>query len=139
MKTQQQIDEDEQKFYELQKQYLDGDESKLWEMYPIIRDCIASCVKKKAKHNFVSGFDDIVEDITLIVLERYKRKTMPEGGYVFFKAMCEQASKNYYLPKYRETMSYEQLLTDTNKDFYLDGDGSIRSFSSDKHLSQNRQ
>lgn len=129
-KTQEQINAEEQKFYKLQKEYLDGDESKLWEMYPIIKSCIGSCIKKKAQHNYISNFDDIVEDITLIVIERYKNKSIPEGGYQFFKAMCDQASKNYYLPKYRETMSYEQLCADTNKDFYLDEDGSIRSFRS---------
>lgn len=138
-KTKEQIDKDEQEFYKLQKEYLNGDESKLWEMYPLIKSCIASCIKKRAKHNFISNFDDIVEDITLIVIERYKNKTIPEGGYEYFKAMCDQASKNFYLPKYRETMSYEQLCTDTNKDFYLDEDGSIHSFRSvsGQHLNHN--
>lgn len=129
-KTKEQIDAEEQKFYVLQKEYLNGNESKLWEMYPIIKSCIGSCIKKRAQHRFISNFEDIVEDITLIVIERYKNKTIPEGGYQYLKAMADQASKNYYLPKYRETMSYEQLCTDTNKDFYLDDDGSIHSFRS---------
>lgn len=130
-KTVEQIDDDEKKFYELQEKYIKtGDMTYIWKMYPIIKSCLGSCIKKRAKHNFISHFDDIVEDIALTIVERYRNKAYPEGGYQFFKAMVDQSSKSYYLPKYRETYSYELLEEDTNRDFCIDDEGIIHPVSS---------
>lgn len=131
MKTKKQMDAEEQQFYNLQEKYIQtNDMSYIWNMYQIIYDGVMSAVKLKSKHNYISDIDGITEDITLSIIERYKRKTYPEGGYKFFKALCDQASKSYYLPKYRETYSYELLEEDTNRDFCIDDEGIIHPVSS---------
>ena len=131
MKNKEQIDLEEQQFYNLQEKYLQTNDMKyIWDAYQIIYDAVMSSVKIKSKHNYISDIEGIVEDITLSIIERYKRHTYPEGGYQYFKALCDQASKSYYLPKYRETYSYEILEENTNKDFCIDEEGIIHPVSS---------
>ena len=106
------IDEQEEAFYKLQDEYfeetdLDKRKEIVWKMYPIFKSAVESAVKKRSNNHFISNMDMIVDDITMTIVKRFI-KGQPYK-YEYFKTMIWWASMQYYMPKYRETVSLDEL------------------------------
>lgn len=106
------IKEQEETFYKLQDKYFEETDKEkrkkiVWEMYPIFKSAIESAVKKRSGNHFISNLDIIVDDITMVLVKRFI-KGQPYK-YEYFKTMIWWATMQYYLPKYRETASLDEM------------------------------
>lgn len=117
VKTQEEIDKDEQMFYKLQDEVLAAttieERTKIaWKMYPIIESAMVAAVKQRAKHHYVFDLEDMVKDFSINLVSRMIKKPKK---YEYFKAFIYWQSMNYYHPKYRDCLSIDEY-TEKNGD-----------------------
>lgn len=112
MKTKEEIKKDEEEFYRIQELVLNAKTQEertkyAWEMYPIIKSAMASALKQRANNHFIYDYENTLEELTETLVERFIKRPK---RYNFFKTLIYYKSLDYWLPKYRELESLEEIL-----------------------------
>ena len=112
MKTNEEIDKDEEEFYRIQELVLNAKTQEertkyAWEMYPIIKSAMESALKQRANNHFIYDYENTLEELTETLVERFIKRPK---RYNYFKTLIYYKSLDYWLPKYREHESLDELL-----------------------------
>ena len=92
-----------------------GDVSILWEhLEPLFRKAAGPCILKINMNHFVKNFEEKIDEVVLMLLERYKRKTSYNFGslatLVYFAAFYVCRKENTVAEEMTSLYSYEDLL-----------------------------
>ena len=112
IKNKEEIKKDEAEFYRLQDLLLASptieERTKYaWMMYPIIKSAMASALKQRANNHFIYDYENTLEELTETLVERFIKRPK---RYKYFKTLIYYKSLDYWLPKYREIESLNELL-----------------------------
>lgn len=118
MKTKEEIKKDEEEFYRIQELVLNAKTQEertkyAWEMYPIIKSAMASALKQRANNHFIYDYENTLEELTETLVERFIKRPK---RYKYFKTLIYYKSLDYWLPKYREIESLDELLESKEMD-----------------------
>lgn len=111
-KTKDEIKKDEAEFYRLQDLLLASptieERTKYaWMMYPIIKSAMASALKQRANHHYITDYDNVLEELTETLVERFIKRPK---RYKYFKTLVYYKSLDWYLPKYHDIESLDEFL-----------------------------
>ena len=111
-KTKEEIKKDEAEFYRLQDLLLASptieERTKYaWMMYPIIKSAMASALKQRANHHYITDYDNALEELTETLIERFIKRPR---RYTYFKTLVYYKSLDWYSPKYHDIESLEEIL-----------------------------
>ena len=112
MKSKEEIKKDEEEFYRIQELVLNAKTQEertkyAWMMYPIIKSAMASALKQRANNHFIYDYENVLEELTETLVERFIKRPK---RYKYFKTLIYYKSLDYWLPKYREIESLDELL-----------------------------
>lgn len=112
IKNKEEIKKDEAEFYRIQDLLLASptieERTKYaWMMYPIIKSAMASALKQRANNHFIYDYENTLEELTETLVERFIKRPK---RYKYFKTLIYYKSLDYWLPKYREIESLNELL-----------------------------
>ena len=118
MKTNEEIKKDEEEFYRIQELVLNAKTQEertkyAWEMYPIIKSAMESALKQRANNHFIYDYENTLEELTETLVERFIKRPK---RYNYFKTLIYYKSLDYWLPKYRELESLDELLESKEMD-----------------------
>ena len=118
MKTNEEIKKDEEEFYRIQELVLNAKTQEertkyAWEMYPIIKSAMQSALKQRANNHFIYDYENTLEELTETLVERFIKRPK---RYNYFKTLIYYKSLDYWLPKYRELESLDELLESKEMD-----------------------
>lgn len=111
-KNKEEIKKGEEEFYRLQDLLLEAptieERTKYaWMMYPIIKSAMASALKQRANHHYITDYDNVLEELTETLVERFIKRPK---RYKYFKTLIYYKSLDWYLPKYHDIESLEEIL-----------------------------
>ena len=112
VKTKDEIKKGEEEFYRLQDLLLEAptieERTKYaWMMYPIIKSAMASALKQRASHHYITDYDNALEELTETLVERFIKRPK---RYKYFKTLVYYKSLDWYLPKYHDIESLDEFL-----------------------------
>ena len=118
MKTTEEIKKDEEEFYRIQELVLNAKNQEertkyAWMMYPIIKSAMESALKQRANNHFIYDYENTLEELTETLVERFIKRPK---RYNYFKTLIYYKSLDYWLPKYRELESLDELLESKEMD-----------------------
>ena len=118
MKTTEEIKKDEEEFYRIQELVLNAKTQEertkyAWMMYPIIKSAMESALKQRANNHFIYDYENTLEELTETLVERFIKRPK---RYNYFKTLIYYKSLDYWLPKYRELESLDELLESKEMD-----------------------
>ena len=118
MKTNEEIKKDEEEFNRIQALVLNAKTQEertkyAWEMYPIIKSAMESALKQRANNHFIYDYENTLEELTETLVERFIKRPK---RYNYFKTLIYYKSLDYWLPKYRELESLDELLESKEMD-----------------------
>ena len=118
MKTNEEIKKDEEEFYRIQELVLNAKTQEertkyAWEMYPIIKSAMEPALKQRANNHFIYDYENTLEELTETLVERFIKRPK---RYNYFKTLIYYKSLDYWLPKYRELESLDELLESKEMD-----------------------
>ena len=82
-------------------------------MYPIIKSAMEPALKQRANNHFIYDYENTLEELTETLVERFIKRPK---RYNYFKTLIYYKSLDYWLPKYRELESLDELLESKEMD-----------------------